>query len=297
MSADEDALKLVDDFEKDGSAAGVWRAIRKDEVVAGLRERIKNKDGLNQHNMGLCGPAALVHIELQDDPASFVNLATGLYKSGQASWRGAVVKPNAELLANPPPDGQVLNGTAQVFNRADWIVMASIRNTANPADHFNRSSSSTGTFMHELEAFIRQVGYTSVEADYIENSGSVGESNARKATLLLGRGYRVMLTIDSVMLDTATQTNWGQDGWRNLWGLASKANHIVQLVDGIEFLRMWIYPDSCPVESDSPDATAVVSFEVYTWAQGHRKVPQNPDIPLKVKDFLWNYYGYLAFKN
>jgi hypothetical protein len=289
-AADDAALALVDAFENDGSGAGVWRAIRKDEVVRGLRERINNKDGLNQHNTGLCAEASLVHIELQDEPSSFVTLATGLYKAGQASWRGKVVKPSAELIANPPPDGQILNGTAQVFNRADWIVMSSIRHTVNPLDH------SDGTMMHDLEAFIRQVGYTYVERDYIENSGSVGVSNARKATDLLNRGYRVILNIDSVMLYTATQTNWGSDGWKTLFGLASKGNHNVQLISPINIFNIRL---DIPIECNTGfgETADVVSFTVYTWAEGHRSVPQDLSVPLQLKDFLWNYYGYLAFKN
>jgi hypothetical protein len=282
MSVDDDALRLVDDFERDGSAGGVWRAIRKDEAVNGLRERIRNKDGLNQHNTGLCAEAALVHIELQDEPSSFVRLAIGLYTSGRAAWRGKVVTPSAELLANPPPAGQIVNGTAQVFNRADWIVMSSIRYTVNPFD------SSGGTFMKDLEAFIRQVGYTSVERDYNEDSFSKDEPNARKAADLVNRGYRVILSINAAMLDSATQADWGGvDGWQTLWGLAPKPNHNVQLIQGFDFFKWYIADDSI----------TAVRFEVYTWAEGHRRVPQNWQIPLKLPYFLWNYYGYLAFKN
>jgi hypothetical protein len=40
-----------------------------------------------------------------------------------------------------------------------------------------------------------------------------------------------------------------------------------------------------------------IRFAVYTWAEGHRKVPEDSSKPLKLKDFLWNYYGYLAFKD
>jgi hypothetical protein len=291
MSADDDTLQRIDEFEADGSGAGVWRAIRKDEVVAGLRERIRNKDGLNQHNTGLCAVASLVHIELQDDPKSYVELAVGLYKSGQASWRGSVVRPNNDLLANPPPDGLIVNGTAQTFNRADWIVMSSIRNTINPADHYSNSSGD-GTPMDGLEAFIRQVGYTKVEADYSSNSISKNRANAEKAADLLRRGYRVILNINAVMLYTATQSDWGGEV---LW-VFPKPNHAVQLVTGIDIFNMRL---DIPMECNTGfgETADVVSFEVYTWAEGHRHVSEDSTIPLKLRDFLWNYYGYLAFKD
>jgi hypothetical protein len=291
MSTDADALAKVDEFEKDGSTAGVWRGIRKDEVVAGLRERLRNKDGLNQHNTGLCAVASLVHIELQDDPVSFVTLAVGLYKSGQASWRGQVVKPNNELLANSPPDGQVINGTAQVFNRADWIVMSSIRNTVNPVDHYNRASAA-GTDLAELEKFIRQVGYTDVVPDYSRNSFSKDKDNAKKASDLLGKGYRVILNINADMLSSSTQTDLGLgEEWYDKLFLAAKPNHIVQLIDPIQFFTILMVHGKFPLD------THCVKMAVYTWAQGHRKVPELDTNPLEVKDFLWNYYGYLAFKN
>jgi hypothetical protein len=282
MSTDADALRLVDDFERDGSAGGVWRAITKAEVVSGLRERIGNKDGLNQHNTGLCATASLIHIQLQDDPVSFVTLAIGLYKAGQAPWRGKVVQPTAELMANPPPPGLIQNGAALTFNRADWIVMSSVRNTANPLDR------SQGLLMSDLEKFIRQLGYTLIEKDYIQASGKVPESNARKATEWLSRGYRVIISIDSVMLYTATQTNWGQDGWTDTtWGLTPKGNHNVQLISGIDFFKWY----------NGWGSFMAVRFEAYTWGEGHRRVPQDWQVPLKVKDFLFNYYGYIAFKN
>jgi hypothetical protein len=290
-AADDDALKRVDEFANDGTTGGAWKAIPKDDVVKGLRERVHDKDGLNQQNTGLCAEASLVHIQLQDDPLSFVNLAVELYKTGRGSWRGRVVTANQELLANPPPDGLIVNGKAQVFNRADWIVMSSIRNTINPADNYSRSSSA-GTPMEELETFIRQVGYTRVEGDYSTNSFSENESNVKKANELLDHGYRVILLINACMLHTDTQADYGGgEGWLFL---APKPNHVVQLIDDIDIYQppltevAWIQVD-----------LRCVKTTVYTWAEGHHHIPENgvgPGKHLFLSDFLWNYYGYLAFK-
>src|SRR6266852_5877875 len=118
MSADTDANQLVGDFENNSKAQGVWTAIGKGEVVADLRERVFNMDGLNQQNTGLCGTTALVHGDLQDDPVSFAKLAIALYTAGRAPWHAKTILPSAELLRDPPPDGVVINGTPQDFNRA-----------------------------------------------------------------------------------------------------------------------------------------------------------------------------------
>jgi hypothetical protein len=300
---------LIYAFENDGSGQGVWTAIRKDEVVSGLRERIAYKDGLDQHRTGLCAVAALVHAELQDDPVSFVTLAIGLYKAGQASWRGKVVRPNAELMRNPPPDGEIINGTRLTFNRADWIVMSSIRNTINPADHYARTSRD-GTDFDDLQDFVRKVGYTKVEASYHANSISKDLDNALRASELLRRGYRVILNINAVMLYADTQADWGGEV---LLGIFPKPNHVVQLVEKVEVYPIGSgYDIGCKKPESDPlcgppysdpnmpmigKSINAVRFAVFTWADGHRQVPEDPRKPLKIKDFEWNYYGFLAFKD
>ena len=122
------------------------------------------------------------------------------------------------------------------------------------------------------------------------------------------------------MLYRDSQAGWGGV----MWGIVPKPNHVVQLVDKIEILPIAMdaialicqkpdedsgldfdlvcAPPNREVDwgfigySDSGDRNEV-RFAVYTWAEGHRQVPENPNKPLKLKDFLWNYYGYLAFKD
>jgi hypothetical protein len=222
-----------------------------------------------------------------------------------APWRGQLVRANTDLLANPPPDGTVVNGRALTFNRADWIVMASIRNTINPADHISPSKTA-GTDFDNVEDFVRGLGFTKVEASYHMTTMSKDLDNARQASQLLQRGYRVLLNINAQMLSSDTQDGWGG---AFLWGLIPKPNHAVQLVESIDVYPIGMdldqFPEVNPITAPyrQPGRTPVlgalyaVRFAVYTWAEGHHRVPQDPNKPLKVKDFLWNYYGYLAFKD
>jgi hypothetical protein len=310
MSADADALAMIDKFEQATSGQGtwsVWKAIRKEEVVSGLRERINDKDGLNQHTTDWCTIAALVHSLLYNDPASYVQLAIDLYTRGQGSWRGKLIGPNDDLIFNPPPDGLVVNGTTLTFNRADWIVMSSIRHTIHPADHISRTNPQ-GTFLHEIEKFVRGMGYTKIESDYSENTLSKDQDNALRANKLLKEGYRVLLNINACMLFSDKQADWGGE---ILWHTVPKPNHTVQLTEKIELYASDTYShlDCRKIDQDDnvlcsphylgglwvPEYGAV-RFAVYTWSEGHYKVPHDPKKPLKLKDFLWNYYGYLAFK-
>jgi hypothetical protein len=307
MSTDADALATIDKFEQAQSGPVVWRAIRKEEVVSGLRERINDKDGLNQHTTGLCTIAALVHSLLYNDPVGFVALAIDLYTRGQGSWRGKLIGPNDDLIFNPPPDGLIHHGRPLTFNRADWIVMSSIRHTVNPADHVSRTNTK-GAFLDELEKFVRGMGYTKIESDYSSNTLSKDQDNALRASKLLQQGYRVLLNINACMLFDDTQADWGGE---ILWHTVPKPNHAVQLTEKIEFYASDVYSnlDCRPIDQDgnvlcSPPVGRIfvpflgaVRFAVYTWAVGHYKVPYDPRKPLKLKDFLWNYYGYLAFKD
>ena len=311
MSTDSDALEMIDQFDQGDSCQGVWRAIRKEEVVSDLRVRVKDKDGLNQHNTDWCTIAALLHSLLYNDPVSYVKLAIDLYTRGQGSWRGKLIGPNDDLIFNPPPDGLVVNGTAVIFNRADWIVMSSIRHTINPRDHISPTHAQ-GAHLDKIEKFVRGMGYTKIESDFSENTLSENTDNALRASKLLRQGYRVLININSVMLYSETQTDWGGV----LWTIVPKPNHTVQLTEQIDIYPIDMDFDRVcrPQNRDRSETICAppfsdpsmplfgkrdnaVRFAVYTWGEGHRKVPYDPRKPLKLKDFLWNYYGYLAFRD
>jgi hypothetical protein len=305
---DEQALNKIDAFAFDGSKGGVWLRIRKEELVLDLRERIRNKDGLNQEATGLCGPTALIHSQLQDDPVSFVTLAIDLYRAGRGTWRGQVVQANYSLLTSLPPDGLIVHGAAERFNRADWIVLASVRNSINPDELYSHWNSRGTTLFSDLLAFIRRLGYTAIYWSFSEDTVSADEHDARRASAFVKAGYRVLLNINDVMLYSSTQSDWGGE---RVFGLVPKPNHIVQLVSEIKIRPRGNenYADyTCRTDGVCKPTTPewlgtvarriyAVNFEVFTWAEGRRHVPQDPNKALSLNDFLWNFYGYIAFKN
>jgi hypothetical protein len=59
-------------------------------------------------------------------------------------------------------------------------------------------------------------------------------------------------------------------------------NHWVGLTSAISFSGI------------EADPASKVSFQVYTWGEGHRKVPESGS--LSIKHFLWNYYENVACK-
>jgi hypothetical protein len=291
---DEEAAAKVDAFEKDTSvASGRWIQIPKADLVRDLRARLADKDGVNQQGTGFCGPAAVVHCLLQDSPAAFVELVLSLYKTAQAAWKGMVVQPDWYMLAMPPPDGTYSNGAPRVLNRADWIAMASIRNSIDPLKYYgNYEGKGSGVYADDLEAFLRKVGYTKIEADYNMNSISAGVRNAEIASDWFDKGYRVILNINSNMLHADDQEDHG---------LFSKPNHYVQLVTAIRMFTLPHFDDEewawkgrfDPYHWDD----SLVIFKVFTWGQGHRTVPEDPNRPLTVHHFRQNYYGYIAFRD
>ncbi len=37
-----------------------------------------------------------------------------------------------------------------------------------------------------------------------------------------------------------------------------------------------------------------VSLKIYTWGDGKRTVPEDPNVPLALSNFLQNYHGFVA---
>src|SRR5580692_9880247 len=66
MSAQDDAVALVDTFASNDRVGTVWVNINKNDVVAGLKSRIGNPDNISQKGSlngggtSLCGPADFV---------------------------------------------------------------------------------------------------------------------------------------------------------------------------------------------------------------------------------------------
>jgi hypothetical protein len=264
MSAANDAKDLVDSFAA-RTGTGVWLHIDRADLAQGLRARIDNPDLINQGQASLCGPADFFHDLAIDDPVTYARAAIELYETGATNVGTQKIRPSHDLKIHLIP------ANANV-DPADWILCASLRDQDNW--FFDYQSETDGlagiTMPHSMADWFRKAGYTDIVND--TNIAACKDlANAKAASRFFTRGYKVSLFINSEMLEADTQSD-----------PALIPDHWVGLTSPISFLGI------------EADPASKVSFQVYTWGEGHRKVPESGS--LSIEHFLWNYFGYVACK-
>lgn len=263
MSAKDDAKKLVDAFAA-RTNTDLWLHVRRADLAAGLRERIDSPDKINQGQTSLCGPADFVRDIALDTPAVYAKAAIDLFETGSAVIGTFLIKPKKDLKVYKLP------ATARI-NPADWILCASIRDADNWFFDYQSESDGTAaiTMPHSKAKWLKQAGYS----DVINETNAVFTKdlpNARKASALLAKGYKVALFISANMLDVSTQGD-----------PSPYPDHWVALMSEIKVSGM------------ATDPASNVTFRVYTWGD-QQDVPSSGR--LSVKHFLYNYYGFVACK-
>jgi hypothetical protein len=236
-----------------------WPKLDRDQVGASLLMRIANPSTIDQNNASLCGPAALMFGIAADQPGTYAKYAIELFEKGKAELgRHQTVVPDWKMrLVDPGAD----------IDQADWLTLGSLRSSNELLVTYWNTDQELGgiTLPTELAIWLGDAGYRDVR-DETNLARNKGEDNLREASRLHQAGYRTMLFIDSGMLKTEIQS---QDS-----GILDR--HWVVLRSKIEI------------------ANGNVNFMIYTWGDGERTVPQDPRVPLSLKDFLQNYHGYVA---
>jgi len=263
MAAQDEARKLVDEFAaRTRSGGGLWLHIKRADLAAGLRARVENPDLISSGGTSLCGPAAFAHDLAIDDPVSYVKAAIDLWEAGSAVIGTQSIRPKKDLkYYKLPPTKNI--------NPADWILLASMRDTDNWFFDYQEEGDDLAaiTMPHTMEKWFKQAGYTEVLND--TNTVVCKDlANARKASSLFSKGYKVCLFINADMLYAEKHNNASliPDHWVGLY--------TAMTISGI-----------------AEDPASKVTFKVYTWG-GAQSVPESGD--LSIKHFLSNYYGYIA---
>ena len=177
------------------------------------------------------------------------------------------LRPGRELIQAAPGGGA---------NAADWIMLATIRDSNNwflsPAGWFG-SNAAGMTIPSSMEGWFRSAGYKDiVNITYLalKPIPSVLAMEAARASRLFSAGYKVVMFIDSDMLKPDDQDDL----------VSMYPDHWVALNSTIT--------DRGIINYDGP-----VSFHVYTWGRD-LPVPVDPNKPLSKGDFLHRYYGFIA---
>jgi hypothetical protein len=259
LTEQDKAKDIVRTFAAAGGG-GVFIHIARADVASGLLDRVDHPDKIDQGSSSLCGPAALTADLATNDPVAYVKFVISLYEKGVADVQRLHISAGTDLRRYDPA-GKVAP--------ADWIPLASIRDSENWFfDYQSADDEFAGiTLPNHLEGWFKRVGFTKVVND-TNLVAHKDESNLKEAARLYRDDYWVCLFINANALQAATQ--------------ASSS----------------LVPDHWVVlESDVAFAAGNVSFNVYTWGDGHRPVPNDPSKPLSLASFLANYYGYVAAKH
>jgi hypothetical protein len=238
-----------------------WPGLDRDQVGASLLMRIANPSCIDQNNASLCGPAAFMFGVAADRPGTYAEFAIRLFEKGEAPLgRHLTVSPDWKQRAISPGNN---------IDQADWMTLGGLRSSENWfVEYWNTDQEVGGiTIPTELAIWLGDAGYRDVrdETNLVRDKG---ESNLMEASRLYQAGYRTMLFIDSGMLKTKTQS-----------------------ADSGILDRHWVV-----LRSKVEIANGNVRFLIYTWGDGERSVPQDPNVPLALSDFLQNYHGYVAGK-
>jgi hypothetical protein len=256
LSRRDQARALVNAFAA-RPGGGAFKHILRADVASGLLSRLDDPSLISQEQSSLCGPAALVFNMASNDPLAYVSYVISLFERGTGHVKKLEVKAGSDLRDYDP---------AGKIDPADWIPLASLRDSENFFfDYQSVDNEFAGiTLPGDMEGWFKKIGYRSVINDTNLMSDK-DEKNIREADRLYKDDYWVCLFINDNML-RADRQNKG----------SMTASHWVVLT------------------SDVTISNGTISFDVYTWGDGHRHVPAGG--PLTLDHFKDVYYGYVAAK-
>jgi hypothetical protein len=275
MASDEAkaaAIGLVNDFRTRGLC--MWGTIRRDALADGLVVRINDPKQISSAASQLCGAASVIYNLAQADPSAYAQLAIDLFEKGEGKVKSLTIKPSADLRKTAVPGGN---------DPADWIVLASLRDSENWLFTYHgdgrwnipllgsADDAKAIQMPHTVAAWFTSFGYSDVQN--VTNLLLTKDwDDVRDADKLYRSGYKVCLFISANMLSAATQAD-----------ASTLPDHWVVMASPV--LSSTIYLDP----------TATISATVYTWG-GVRDVHEIPSKKMTVKQFLSNFYGYVAAK-
>src|SRR3954452_7839985 len=118
-AAQKKALHKLDD-----SVTGVWTKLNWEDVAASTAERVLKPTIIDQRLLGVCGPAAALQEDAQNNAEDYVALVRECFASGTV--RGSR-KVNDTLLGSSPHNN---------MDPSDWMMLSAIQDKANYVPDF-----------------------------------------------------------------------------------------------------------------------------------------------------------------
>jgi hypothetical protein len=273
------AQQLVARF-KARSGNGFWINIDRAQLADGLQNRIVTPHIIAQNRTNLCAIASFVYEWIQDDPIGYAELGISLFETGagrigRGAMSGKPVKPSDDLRKSRIPYVDPHAAHRQQMNHADWVILASIRESLNlvlnyTADNEGQLFGKIGpvNYNGDVAESFKAAGYSKI-IDKTHLDGA-GYENLMEASDKFELGYRIVLYINSCILKDS-DINDSSKGSKHAVGLKSP---ILVNVVGAE--------------------QSVFPFKLFTWGNIQQVPARLSGIPLKA--LLKNYYGFIGAK-
>ena len=171
---------------------GEFTQLHRATIAAELAERVMDPTKINQGNVDVCVPAALVYEIAKTRPEEYVKAVTELFDNGQTTLGKWKLTPNEDLRRYAiPKDANIAE--------ADWIIIASVRDLENWFFDYSSVKDKGGTTNREFDDMLSKAGFTDIQDD---NSDSTHEDvdNLKKADELYSKNYQVALSVDATVL-------------------------------------------------------------------------------------------------
>lgn len=255
---------------------GEFTQLHRATIAAELAERVMDPTKINQGNVDICAPAALVYEIAKTRPEDYVTAVTELFDNGQTTLGKWKLTPNEDLRRYAiPEDAKIAE--------ADWIIIASVRDSENWFFDYSSYKDKGGTTNREFNDMLSKAGFTDIQDD---NSDSTHEDvdNLKKADELYSKNYQVALRVDASVLGDSMTTDDSRSCHPPKNAQSSgNSNHRLVLASNIR--TTWAL--------SSP-----VSMDVFTWG-GKRPMPSDfsgAPVVMTLGKFLTYYFGYTAAK-
>ena len=280
MTSQDRARSLVDAFEK-SARSPAFTGIRKGDIVAGLRTRIRYPGLINQGRANLCPSASIVFSEARAHPVAYTKFVIDLYETGQAKLGEFEVTAGTDLRAYTPPAGKI--------DPVDWIPMASIRDSENWFFDYEEVDKdwhqylggwdmwNGGARSGELAKWLEKIGYTKIVRKDTKFF-TQGKDVLVEASRLRDEDYKVIMLFEAKVLELKGDEI--TDASRR--GMLKQSDHFVVLTSPVRIFKV--------------GDKEMVDFTVFTWGEENHSIVPAGAQQLELDVFLRYYYGFIAAK-
>ena len=191
-----------------GQNGNVWRHITRDEVVRGLRNRIRDPAVMRQNPTDLCGPMSLLMEFARRNPTRFIRGAAELLREGVfTTQNGRKFVAAEDLRGRPVPDGDIAG--------VEWLYVATMRDSENVTDDVDNGEGIEGiTWPFELEEWTDDV--LGLKTDYFPCvlGGELGAT--REGQQAVSNGGVAFLLVDKNLLKDGAEDGT-PDSEESMW--------------------------------------------------------------------------------